>query len=162
MPELSNAGATPAALTRRGFTITRTFDASPKDVFAAWTDPEQVAAWFGPRGLTVPPERLSMDVRTGGSWTLTMVSNDDGAEYPVAFRYEEIEPPARLVLTTSTTGPDGTEQEVRVTVVLRDVGNRTEMTFAVEDLPTGDGNKSLRDGWDSSFDCLTAHLGRRQ
>ena len=31
--------------------ITRTFDASAEDLFDAWTDPEQVAQWYGPEGF---------------------------------------------------------------------------------------------------------------
>ena len=34
--------------------ITRVFDASRERVFRAWTDPDDVAAWFSPAPLTTP------------------------------------------------------------------------------------------------------------
>ncbi|UNX55541.1 SRPBCC domain-containing protein [Georgenia sp. TF02-10] len=141
--------------TARGdFTITRRFTAPVEDVFDAWTRPEQVAAWFGPVGLVTPVDRLAMDVRPGGSWTLTMVSQDTGEEYPVEFAYVEVLRPSRLVMTTGTA-----EATARITVTLQPVEEGTEMTFAVTDLRTSPENGSLREGWESSFGRLAALLG---
>ena len=142
----------------RGFVITRVFTAPPERVFDAWTRPERVAAWFGPRGLTTPLERLSMDVRPGGRWTLTMVADDGGAEYPVTFEYLEVQPPDRLVLTTEALDEDGTPRRARVTVSLRPAPEGTRMTFVVEGLPASEDDAALEEGWDSSFDCLAEAL----
>jgi uncharacterized protein YndB with AHSA1/START domain len=46
--------------------ITREFDAPPALVFRAYTDPELLTQWLGPRDLTMTVERY--DVRDGGRW----------------------------------------------------------------------------------------------
>lgn len=55
----------------REIVISRVLDASREDVFDAWTDPEQLGAWFGPKGLAI--ETHEIDVRVGGVWRFDMV-----------------------------------------------------------------------------------------
>src|SRR5204863_7596494 len=81
----------------REFTSGRIFDAPRELVWKAWTDPEQVSRWFGPRGFTTPLSNVSMDVRTGGTFELTMVSDDDGKEYPAGGTFLEVVEPERPV-----------------------------------------------------------------
>lgn len=64
-------------------------------VFAAIADPEQLARWWGPEGFTNTFSEF--DFRSGGSWTYVM-HGPNGANYPNESQFEEIEPPARLVL----------------------------------------------------------------
>ena len=60
----------------------------------AWTDPEQVAQWWGPRGFTLTTH--SKDLRTGGHWNYTM-HGPDGTDYPNTTKYLEVEKHAKLV-----------------------------------------------------------------
>ena len=46
--------------------LTRVYDAPVKAVWDAWTDPQQVAQWWGPRGFTITTH--SKDLRPGGHW----------------------------------------------------------------------------------------------
>ena len=46
--------------------VTRDFDATPAQVFRAYTDPKLVARWLGPRDLEVDIEEF--DPRPGGSY----------------------------------------------------------------------------------------------
>src|SRR5580658_229001 len=56
----------------RELVVTRMIDAPRPLVFKAWTDPEQIAHWWGPKGfVTVDYE---MDIRPGGAYRLTMRS----------------------------------------------------------------------------------------
>ena len=57
--------------------ITRIFDAPRPLVFRAFTDPDQLAAWFGPTGWTVPRDTIELDPRPGGVERFTMVNDDD-------------------------------------------------------------------------------------
>jgi uncharacterized protein YndB with AHSA1/START domain len=50
--------------------ITRAFDAPIEQVWAAWTDAEQVKRWWGPTGFTVPVARI--DFRVGGTSLVAM------------------------------------------------------------------------------------------
>ena len=63
----------------REFTITRVFDAPRELVWKAWTDPEHVARWFGPRGYSTPQSTVTMDVRPGGTFEFTTADVDDAA-----------------------------------------------------------------------------------
>lgn len=74
--------------------ITRIYDAPVKDVWDAWTDPEQVAKWWGPRGFTLTTH--SKDLRPGGSWIYTM-HGPDGTDYPNVTPYLEVKKYSRLV-----------------------------------------------------------------
>ena len=54
--------------------IIRIYDAPVEAVWDAWTDPEQVAQWWGPRGFTLTTH--SKDLRPGGHWAYTMHGPD--------------------------------------------------------------------------------------
>lgn len=74
--------------------IVREFDAPIQLVWDAWTDPEQVAQWWGPRGFTLTHH--SKDLRPGGHWDYTM-HGPDGTDYPNETTYHEVEPLRKLV-----------------------------------------------------------------
>src|SRR6188474_1816961 len=74
--------------------ITRLYDAPVKAVWDAWTDPDQVAQWWGPRGFTITTH--SKDLRPGGQWVYTM-HGPDGTDYPNITLYHVVEPNSRLV-----------------------------------------------------------------
>jgi len=144
---------TSSALPRtHGFTITRTFTAPRELVWAAWTDPAQLASWFGPRGLSSPSEHIAVDLRPGGTWHITMVADEGGAEYPQVFTFMEVDEPERLVFSAAAVGVHDTG--VVITLTLLSVADGTEMTFVVEGLPDDDSSSGLEEGWASSFDCL--------
>ncbi len=63
--------------------ITRIFEAPREQVFRAWTDPEEVAAWYGPEDMYAPRERIYIDLRVGGRWELTMVERGGSAEFSI-------------------------------------------------------------------------------
>ena len=78
--------------------ITRIFDAPRERVFRAWTDPDEVAAWFGPGHFDAPRDRIRIDLRVGGRYELTMVRRDGGAEFAVGYEIIELVEPALIVL----------------------------------------------------------------
>ena len=57
--------------------ITRIFDAPREMVYRAFTDPEQLARWFGPVGWSVPRDSVAIDPRAGGRLECTMVNDRD-------------------------------------------------------------------------------------
>lgn len=82
--------------TREGIDLTRVLDAPQQRVFAAWTSPEDFAAWYGGEA-DVPLDRVAMDVRPGGSWSLVIVM--PGVEMPFHGVYREVSEPDGLVFT---------------------------------------------------------------
>ena len=132
----------------REFTITRVFDAPRELVWKAWTDPDQVARWFGPRAFSTPRPTIKMDVRPGGTFELTMVSDDDGTEYPSGGTFLEVVEPERLVWRDR-------DIDLVVTLTFVDLGGRTEMTCHVVGRT---GGAEAYDGWSTSFDKLADSL----
>ena len=57
--------------------ITRVFDAPRALVYRAFTDPEQLAAWWGPTGSERPLDQMDFDVRPGGFQRFVQVVPDD-------------------------------------------------------------------------------------
>jgi uncharacterized protein YndB with AHSA1/START domain len=144
----------------REFTITRVFDAPRELVFRAWTDPEHATHWFGPRGCTTPRSTIDMDVRPGGTWRATMIRDDTGEEFPTGGFYLEVVPPERLVFTW--TEPGGSRGESVVTVVLADLGGRTEMTFHQAGFVSDETRAGVHEGWSSAFDRLTEYVTEQE
>jgi len=132
----------------REFTITRVYDAPRELVWKAWTDPEHVSRWFGPRGFTTPRSTVTMDVRPGGTFEFTMVSDDDSTGIPSGGTFLEVEEPARLVWRDR-------DVDLTVTVTLVDLDGRTEMTCHVVGKT---GGAPAYDGWSTMFDKLTDFL----
>ena len=139
--------------------MTRTFDATPDRVFAAWTDPEQFGAWFGPVGMTTV--MCEIDAKVGGGWRLigegkNIPGRASGPVRPtVSGKYLEIEPPRRLVFTFAWhekddfASPRG--RETIVTIQFKPVEQRTEMVFTqavFEDQPALAAHNR---GWTESF-----------
>ena len=93
--------------------LTRTIAGSPDAVFRAWTDPEQLARWFGPGAFTVV--RAELDLRAGGAYRIVFDAGD-GEPVTLTGEYVEIDPPRRLVFTWSwaLVWPDQPESLVTV------------------------------------------------
>ena len=135
--------------------ITRVYDAPRERVWAAWTEPERLAAWWGKRGWRTPVGSVTLDVRPGGAFRLLSVADEDGATMTLEAIYHEVVAPERLVFG----GPAGGH---RTTVTFTDLGDgRTEMTFHTTQHVASD--PALREraagGLGSAFDRLAEHLG---
>ena len=141
-----------------GLKITRVFDAPRDAVWREWTEPDRFADWFGTRATHVPPGSVSMDVRPGGAWRLTMAAGAEHPEIHWAGEYREVVEPERLVFTV-TDRPGGDEYEL-VTVELTDLGDgRTRMDFQQSGGHlTPEEYERAGQGWGSFFDDVDARL----
>jgi len=103
--------------------MTREFDAPPDRVFRAYTDPELVVQWLGPRRLTMKIEEY--DARTHGSYRFLHI-DEDGTEYRFHGAFHEVRQDERIVQTFAWDGqPDGVSLE---TVLFEDLAGRTRVT----------------------------------
>jgi uncharacterized protein YndB with AHSA1/START domain len=109
--------------TDREIVTERVFDAPRERVFAAYTDPELIPQWWGPRGHTTTVDQ--MDVRPGGAWRFVL---RDGSGEESGFRgtYREITPPERIVQTFEWEGMPG--HVIVETAEFEDLGDRTKVT----------------------------------
>ena len=94
----------------RRLTLSKHYDAPPERVFAAWTEPDRMKRWWGPKGWTIAWSEA--DLRPGGAFRYAMRS-PEGDEHVVEGTIAEIDPP-RLYSTVSELGGDGNHPPVRV------------------------------------------------
>jgi uncharacterized protein YndB with AHSA1/START domain len=106
--------------------ITRLYNSPVEVVWDAWTDPEQVAQWWGPRGFTLTTH--SKDLRPGGNWNYTM-HGPDGTDYPNKTLYHEVEKYAKLVYDHGAN--DDRPPLFRVTVLFTAVNGQTQMDMTM-------------------------------
>ena len=137
--------------------LTRIYDAPVAVVWDAWTDPKQVAQWWGPRGFTLTTH--SKDLRPGGTWVYTM-HGPDGVDYPNKTVYHEVEKHVKLVYDHG--GSDDRPPMFRVMVLFSDVGDKTKMDMTMT-LPTPEAAEETRHfikkaGGDSTWDRLAEYL----
>jgi len=138
--------------------IIRIYDAAVEDVWDAWTDPEQVGKWWGPRGFTLTHH--TKELRPGGIWHYTM-HGPDGTDYPNKTLYHEVVEHKKLVYDHG--GYDERKPLFRVTVFFKALGaERTEMDMTMT-LPTPEAAEEIRGfikqaGGNATWDRLAEYL----
>jgi uncharacterized protein YndB with AHSA1/START domain len=137
--------------------ITRIFEAPRERVFRAWTDPDEVAGWYGPAHMEAPRERVNIDARVGGRWELTMVQRDGGGEFSIGYEILELVEPELLVLRSDPMPEMGMEVGTVVRVELHDHGEKTRMTLTDGPLPP-EACERAESGWGAALDKLSGFL----
>lgn len=137
--------------------LTRVYDAPARVVWDAWTVPEQVAQWWGPRGFTLTTH--SKDLRAGGTWRYTM-HGPDGVDYPNVTKYHVVEAHKKLVYDHG--GTDDTPALFRVTVTFKELHGKTTMEM-ISTLPTHEAALEMakfikQAGGNATWDRLAEHL----
>lgn len=140
--------------------ITRIYDASPKEVWDAWIEPDQVAQWWGPRGFTITSYKK--DVRPGGIWAYTM-HGPDGTNWENKTLYHEVEPEKLLVYDHG--GNDDRPPLFRVRVTFTPIGQKTrmEMTMALATPEEAEKTRAFikEAGGNGTWDRLAEYLDER-
>ena len=139
--------------------ITHVFDAPIEQVFRAWTDPDELAAWYGPAGMRTPRENIQIDLRVGGRYELTMVSLDGDREFSIGYEIVELSPPELLVLRSDPMPATSKGDSTTVRVALEDLDGRTRMTLTDGPLPFG--REHAEAGYRAAVDKLAAHVRAR-
>jgi uncharacterized protein YndB with AHSA1/START domain len=145
------------ATAEQQITITRLFDAPRELVFSAWTDPGQVARWFGPAGFDTPRDSVEIDLRVGGRFQLRMV-HASGREYPLRYEIVELVEPSLLVLRSEPMPEVGMPHATITRIELQDEGGRTRMSLTDGPYPEAAAGGASA-GWHGAFDKLEALLG---
>jgi uncharacterized protein YndB with AHSA1/START domain len=137
--------------------ITRVFEAPRERVFRAWTDPDEVAAWYGPAQMEAPRDRIRIDARVGGRWELTMVRRDGGGEFSIGYEIVELVEPELLVMRSDPMPEMGMEEGTVVRIELRDHGAKTRLTLSDGPLPPP-ARGGAEGGWKAALDKLAETL----
>jgi uncharacterized protein YndB with AHSA1/START domain len=154
--------------------ITRIFDAPRDLVWKAWTEPERVKQWWGPRDFTCPVAKI--DLRVGGKYLFCMQSDSGPDTWQKGIWstgvYREIVPMERLVWTDSFADENGNvvpathygmgddfPLEMLVTVTFEELEDgKTKMTLWHVGLPAGEMKEQTGAGWNESLDKLAESL----
>ena len=153
------------------FVINRSFDASIELMYQMWTQPEHLAKWLPPTGMTMEFKRAN--IQPGGESVYSM-GNGQGMKLYGRARYLEMERPRRLVYTQqfldqnekisrhpmAPTWPE----TMKTTVLLTEEGpdrTRVTVTWEVDGQATADeldtfiqARGGMTQGWTGSFDKL--------
>ncbi|PYM42811.1 MAG: polyketide cyclase [Candidatus Rokuibacteriota bacterium] len=110
----------PEPLSEREIVTTRVIDAPRERVFKAWTDPEHLAQWWGPKGFTNTFQEF--DMRPGGAWRFVM-HGPDGVDYKNKSVFVEIVRPERIVFK-HVSGP-----QFQVTATFTEQAGKSRLIF---------------------------------
>jgi uncharacterized protein YndB with AHSA1/START domain len=137
----------------RQVVTTRVFAAPCKRMFRAFSDPQQLALWWGPNGFTNTITKF--DFRPGGSWHLTM-HGPDGTDYHNESEFLEIEEPGRIVYLHLRP-----MHRFQISCDYEDIGGRTRLTWRML-FDTVEEYERVKQfvvpANEQNFDRLAAHL----
>jgi uncharacterized protein YndB with AHSA1/START domain len=141
-------------------TLTRSFDAPRGGVFRAWTDPERLARWWGPRHFANPV--CELDARPDGAIRIHMRA-PGGSVHPLRGMFHDVEPPERLALTMIAEDDSGRILiETFITAAFSERGTKTTVALQVRVVQCAPefaaARAGMADGWSQSLDRLTAYL----
>ena len=144
--------------------IQRAFDMPIDKVWKAWTTEENLKKWWGPRNYTCPV--CNIDLKVSGKYIASMKDKNKGDVIWSTGVYKEIIPQQKLVMTDSFSDsnsnvvsayeaglPGEWPRELMITVELKEINGKTEMTLTQEPMPT-DMFEDCISGWNECFDKL--------
>jgi uncharacterized protein YndB with AHSA1/START domain len=138
--------------------ITRIFDAPPGRVYQAFTDPGELARWFGPPGWHVPPESVHIDARPGGRQRFMLVNaGDPSLSSAVDAEFIEVTD-GELLVGVQAAGRRPGRQDACGQMILRlefhrEAGSKTLLVLRQGPYDF-EGEARAREGWNSSFSKL--------
>ena len=155
------------------FVISRSFNAPLDRVWKAWTEPEQMAQWWGPKGFDADVKTL--DLKPGGMFHYRLLS-PQGQEMWGRMVFREVVPKQRLVFINSFSDPAGGltrhplapdwPLQMHTTITFGEEDGKTTVT--VEWVPYeasesecesfDKGRESMQAGWTGTFEKLESHL----
>jgi uncharacterized protein YndB with AHSA1/START domain len=140
-------------VTDRAVFISRSFNGPRELIWRFWTEPDLLASWFGPEGVTVPPESVLVEPRVGGRWELAMQNDLTGEFNSIRGRITVFLDPEYLEITMDADTSAGSLEDVVLRLEFHDHGSRTRVT-----LHQGPFADDIRDitlaGWTRSFVVL--------
>ena len=131
--------------------VERWFDATPEEVFDAYTDPAAQREWDQDQpGWIVQAE---CDLRVGGRWTVAF--GPPGAEpYRETNVFKQVDRPRSLVYTSRVTMPDGSSFDTGMEVNFQERDGRTQMTIVHTGFPRAELRDDHQGGWPGFLDRL--------
>ena len=136
--------------------IERVLSAPRPAVVAAFTEPEELARWWGPEGFTIPS--LDFQPRPGARYRIEM-RPPEGDVFHLTGEFRDVDPPARLAFTFAWEPADPDDVETVAELSFDERGDATELSLRQGDFKTEERLALHRDGWTESLDRLERLLG---
>lgn len=150
----------------RELTITRLINAPRERLWRAWTDPKEVAAWWGPDGVSIPV--CEIDLRIGGTLYIVMLAGAElgpmaGRRWPMRGIFKEIVPNGRLVFTNQAiTEDERVLLEGVTTVTFEEESGKTKLTVRTSakglSLEAPQMLAGMEQGWTQQIEKLVRYL----
>jgi len=155
MATKSSAVGDAGLVTRPSLTLKRRLNASPEKVYAAWTNPQKIARWFGPSSVKAGTGLASIEARIGGRYRISFTM-ENGEYNEVGGIYREVVPNERLVFSWAWHSTP--ERDSLVTVSLKPDGDGTLLTLHHEQLFDQAARDGHERGWIGTLDKLENYL----
>ncbi len=144
----------------REIITTRVINAPRERVWQAWTEPDRLIKWWGPKGFTNTFHEIN--IAPGGVWRF-MMHGPDGTDYPNKIIFKEVKKPERLVYDHSDDGETELDHHFSSTVTFEDLGNgKTKLTmhavFATREQYEEVKKFGAVEGGNQTLDRLEQHL----
>jgi uncharacterized protein YndB with AHSA1/START domain len=137
-------------------TVRRTIDATPEQLFDAWTDPAQLRQWWGPAEVTC--SEAEVDLRVGGQYRLAN-RFPDGRIVWICGEFVRVERPHLLAYSWRIEPAE--EARERVTVRFIANGDKTDVIVLHEGIGDPIARDHHRLGWIGCFEKLVARYAQR-
>ena len=141
----------------RTLSLKRTFNAPLKLVWEAWTQPEHIAHWWGPKGMKT--DIIEHDFSVGGRWKYAMLM-PDGTTFSSEGIYSEI---VALERICSSANFKPMTSGVEIQAIFEEAGAKTHFTFhcihPTEAYCKQQEEMGFYKGWGTVFDGLAHYIG---
>jgi uncharacterized protein YndB with AHSA1/START domain/pimeloyl-ACP methyl ester carboxylesterase len=137
--------------------IDRKMPAAPEAVFAAFTDPEMLARWWGPAGFEIP--HAEVEARPGSRYRIEMLP-PEGDSFFLSGTFRRVDPLELLIFTFAWEQPDPDDVDNLVELSFLDLGGSTRVSLRQSPFKTEARWALHREGWTDSFDKLQDLLSR--
>jgi uncharacterized protein YndB with AHSA1/START domain len=154
----TSSGSSPPQSDELTIEMKRVLPSARSVVFGAFSDPNELAKWWGPRGFSTPS--LELQARVGESYRIEM-QPPEGDRFYLTGEFREVDPPARLAYTFVWDDPDPDDVDTVVELSFRNLGQSTEVALRQGPFKTEARRRLHEDGWTDSFDKLEHLLSVR-
>lgn len=137
--------------------LERTYDAPPETLWQAWTDPERIKQWWGPKNVTIP--ECEVDLRVGGKIYIVMEAGEamgqyKGTQWPMLGEFTVVEPNSKLAYNAKA-WTEGAKEETTIDqttelTLIKD-GDKTRVKIKATILKAGPGAKMATEGMKYGF-----------
>ncbi len=159
--QIQQMNADLAQITRTPDTMIRLEQLVPapiEDVFAAWTNPEQMSRWYAPSDDYTTPV-AEADAKVGGTYRVGMKHKDNSYLNLVCGQYCRIEPPHVLQFTWAWETPTPSPHETQMTLEFRPAGSgATNLTLIHERFRDEESRKQHTQGWTGCLARLASKI----